>query len=169
MNAKHTPGPWCWESELGVRPIPAEFEDIKFTRSGQVDRRIKPERQQAFAAWVTGGGETGNILRDASPRAHGKPDSATPSADSAESFCEDNTESMLIDAMRSTMAVAWGYLWHITTTDKRINGARNMLRDMIQASSLGPLEFQDIRRYGIQQAKADGCEVDSREFTWGQE
>lgn len=70
---------------------------------------------------------------------------------------DDNTEALLIDCMRSTMAVAWGYLWHITTFDQRVNGARKMLLDMIEASGLTPEEFHEIKRYGIQQAKADGC------------
>jgi hypothetical protein len=72
---------------------------------------------------------------------------------------DDNTEQLLIDAMRSTMAVAWGYLWHITTSDNRVVGARRLLLEMIEASGITPEEFHDIKRYGIQQAKQDGCAV----------
>lgn len=74
---------------------------------------------------------------------------------------------MLIDAMRSTMAVAWGYLWHITTSDKRVNGARKMLLEMIQASGITSEEFREIKRYGIQQAKNDGCVSPVAEAIWG--
>lgn len=80
---------------------------------------------------------------------------------------DDNTEAVLIDCMRSTMAVAWGYLWHITTFDKRVNGARKMLLDMIEASGLTPEEFHEIKRYGIQQAKADGCTAPLHEAVRG--
>lgn len=94
------------------------------------------------------------------------PGSATRSADTAEAFCNDNTEEMLIDAMRSTMAVAWGYLWHITTSDKRVIGARHMLLDMIEASGLSPEEFHKIKTYGIHTAKAEGCVANMRETNW---
>lgn len=94
------------------------------------------------------------------------PGSATRSANSAEAFCNDNTEEMLIDAMRSTMAVAWGYLWHITTSDKRVIGARHMLLDMIEASGLTPEEFHQIKTYGLHTAKAEGCVANMHEPNW---
>lgn len=79
---------------------------------------------------------------------------------------DDNTEEMLIDCMRSTMAVAWGYLWHITTSDKRVIGARKMLLDMIEASGLTPEEFHKIKTYGIHTAKAEGCVANMSETNW---
>lgn len=82
------------------------------------------------------------------------------------SATDDNTEELLIDAMRSTMAVAYGYLWHITTSDKRVNGARKMLMQMIQASGLTEEKFRKVLKYGIQQAKNDGCILSARETNW---
>jgi hypothetical protein len=59
-----------------------------------------------------------------------------------------------LDAAKSTAAIAWGWLWHVTTTDDRIKTARHLLGQMLD---------KDLKRYGIRTAKAEGAQVNMDE------
>ena len=59
-------------------------------------------------------------------------------------------EGMELDALKSSAAIAWGWLWHVTTADDRVKTARHLLGQMLD---------KDLKRYGIQTAKAEGAQV----------
>ena len=59
------------------------------------------------------------------------------------------------DAAKSTAAIAWGWLWHVTTADDRLKTARHLLGQMLD---------KDLKRYGIQTAKAEGAQVNVQEI-----
>ena len=48
------------------------------------------------------------------------------------------------------IAEAYGWLWHMTTTDCRAHAARRLLRDLLD---------KDMRAYGITAAKGAGAMV----------
>ena len=56
-------------------------------------------------------------------------------------------EGMELDALKSAAAIAWGWLWHVTTEDDRVKTARHLLGQFLN---------QDMKRYGIQTAKDEG-------------
>jgi len=58
-------------------------------------------------------------------------------------------------AAKSTAAIAWGWLWHVTTADDRVKTARHLLGQMLD---------KDLKRYGIQTAKAEGAQVNAQEI-----
>ena len=60
-----------------------------------------------------------------------------------------------LDAAKSTAAIAWGWLWHVTTADDRVKAARHLLGQMLD---------KDLKRYGIQTAKAEGAQVNVQEI-----
>ena len=60
-----------------------------------------------------------------------------------------------LDAAKSAAAIAWGWLWHVTTADDRVKTARHMLGQMLD---------KDLKRYGIQTAKAEGAQVNVQEI-----
>jgi len=60
-----------------------------------------------------------------------------------------------LDATKSTAAIAWGWLWHVTTADDRVKAARHLLGQMLD---------KDLKRYGIQTAKAEGAQVNVQEI-----
>lgn len=60
-----------------------------------------------------------------------------------------------LDAAKSTAAIAWGWLWHVTTADDRVKTARHLLARMLD---------KDLKRYGIQTAKAEGAHVNVQEI-----
>lgn len=60
-----------------------------------------------------------------------------------------------LDAAKSTAAIAWGWLWHVTTADDRVKNARHLLGQMLD---------KDLKRYGIQTAKAEGAQVNVHEI-----
>ena len=62
-------------------------------------------------------------------------------------FCHKGGDDVQLDACKSAAAIAWGWLWHVTTTDDRVKAARHLLGQMLD---------KDLKRYGIQTAKADG-------------
>ncbi|MFA7557200.1 MAG: hypothetical protein WCZ20_05305 [Hydrogenophaga sp.] len=59
------------------------------------------------------------------------------------------SDDLQLDAVKSTAAIAWGWLWHVTTADDRVNTARDLLEQMLD---------KDLRRYGIQTAKAEDAQ-----------
>src|SRR5574343_224614 len=64
-------------------------------------------------------------------------------------------EGMELDALRSSAAISWGWLWHVTTADDRVKTARHLLGQFLN---------QDMKRYGIQTAKAEGAQVNVHEI-----
>ena len=60
-----------------------------------------------------------------------------------------------LDAAKSTAAIAWGWLWHVTTADDRVKAARHLLGQMLD---------KDLKRYGIQTAKAEGAQVNVQDI-----
>ena len=62
---------------------------------------------------------------------------------------------MELDALKSSAAIAWGWLWHVTTADDRVKTARHLLGQMLD---------KDLKRYGIQTAKAEGAQVNVQEI-----
>lgn len=64
-------------------------------------------------------------------------------------------EEMQLDALKSAAAIAWGWLWHVTTEDKRIHEARRQI---------GQFLSRDMKRYGIQTAKDEGAQVNVQEI-----
>lgn len=56
---------------------------------------------------------------------------------------------------RKQMATAWGWLWHVTTGDERVKSARRLLGNMLP---------RELKRYGIETAKAEGAQVNEREI-----
>jgi hypothetical protein len=59
------------------------------------------------------------------------------------------------DALQQAAAIAWGWLWHVTTSDDRVMTARDLLGQYLD---------QDSKRYGIQTAKAEGAQVNVHEI-----
>ena len=59
------------------------------------------------------------------------------------------------DALTSAAAIAWGWLWHVTTEDDQVKTARHLL---------GQFLSHDMKRYGIQTAKDEGAQVDVQEI-----
>lgn len=55
-----------------------------------------------------------------------------------------------VDAVLSTAAIAYGWLWHIPTEDRNVRHARN---------TLGEALTDGLKAYGIQAAKDDGAQV----------
>jgi hypothetical protein len=53
-----------------------------------------------------------------------------------------------IDALKSTMAVSWGYLWHVATDDPRVHTARSLLGDALT---------NELRVYGRYTAENEGA------------
>jgi len=66
-----------------------------------------------------------------------------------------STEGMELDALKSAAAIAWGWLWHVTTNDDRVQTARHLLGDFLS---------HDMKRYGIQTAKDKGAQVNVSEI-----
>ena len=64
-------------------------------------------------------------------------------------------EWMELDALKSGAAIAWGWLWHVTTEDDRVKTARHLL---------GQFLSQDMKRHGIQTAKDEGAQVNVKEI-----
>ena len=64
-------------------------------------------------------------------------------------------EGMELDALKSSAAIAWGWLWHVTTEDDRVTTARHLL---------GQFLSRDMKRYGIQTAKDEGAQVNVHEI-----
>jgi hypothetical protein len=64
-------------------------------------------------------------------------------------------EAMQLDATISAIAIAWGWLWHVTTEDDRVKTARHLLGQFLN---------QDMKRYGIQTAKDEGAQVNVHEI-----
>lgn len=60
-----------------------------------------------------------------------------------------------LDVVKSTAAIAWGWLWHVTMADDRVKAARHLLGEMLD---------KDLKRYGIQTAKAEGAQVGVQEI-----
>jgi len=70
-------------------------------------------------------------------------------------FCHNGSEDVQLDAAKSAAAIAWGWLWHVTTADDRVKTARHLLGQMLD---------KDLKRYGIQTAKAEGAHVNVHEI-----
>jgi len=70
-------------------------------------------------------------------------------------FCNKGSDDVQTDAAKSTAAIAWGWLWHVTTADDRVKTARHLLGQMLD---------KDLKRYGIQTAKAEGAQVNVQEI-----
>lgn len=68
-----------------------------------------------------------------------------------------NTEAQLADDIRNTIALAYGCLWHVNTRDTKVHAARKMLRQMLLSNAVSAEEFSHLQKYGIDQAKLDGC------------
>lgn len=64
-------------------------------------------------------------------------------------------EGMELDALKSAVAIAWGWLWHVTTEDDRVTTARHLL---------GQFLSRDMKRYGIQTSKDEGAQVNVHEI-----
>ena len=64
-------------------------------------------------------------------------------------------EAMQLDAAISAMAIAWGWLWHVTTEDDRVKTARHLLGQFLN---------RDMKRYGIKTAKDEGAQVNVQEI-----
>lgn len=65
------------------------------------------------------------------------------------------SDDVQLDAAKSTAAIAWGWLWHVTTADDRVKTARHLLGQMLD---------KDLKRYGIQTAKAEGAQANVQEI-----
>jgi len=70
-------------------------------------------------------------------------------------FCHKGSDDVQLDAAKSAAAIAWGWLWHVTTADERVKAARHLLGEMLD---------KDLKRYGIQTAKAEGAQVNVHEI-----
>jgi hypothetical protein len=55
-----------------------------------------------------------------------------------------------MDEKEKAMALAYGWLWHVTTQDERIWKARWHLLDTLP---------EDIKRWGIEEAKRQGAKT----------
>jgi hypothetical protein len=55
----------------------------------------------------------------------------------------------------ASCAIAWGWLWHVSTADDRVKTARNLLGQYLD---------KDAKRYGIQTAKAQGAQINVQEI-----
>lgn len=64
-------------------------------------------------------------------------------------------EGMELDALKTSAAIAWGWLWHVTTEDDRVKTARHLLGQFLN---------RDMKRYGIQTAKDEGAQVNVQEI-----
>ncbi len=64
-------------------------------------------------------------------------------------------EGMELDALKSSVSISWGWLWHVTTEDDRVKTARHLL---------GQFLSHDMKRYGIQTAKDEGAQVNVYEI-----
>ena len=64
-------------------------------------------------------------------------------------------EGMELDALKSAAAIAWGWLWHVTTEDDRVTTPRHLL---------GQFLSRDMKRYGIQTSKDEGAQVNVHEI-----
>jgi hypothetical protein len=64
-------------------------------------------------------------------------------------------ERMELDAVKSAAAIAWGWLWYVTTDDDRVQTARHLLGQMLDKRT---------KRYGIETAKAEGAQVNVQEI-----
>jgi hypothetical protein len=64
-------------------------------------------------------------------------------------------EGMELDAVKSAAAIAWGWLWHVTNEDDRVQTARHLLGQMLD---------KGMKRYGIETAKAEGAQVNVQEI-----
>ena len=64
-------------------------------------------------------------------------------------------EGMELDALKTSAAIAWGWLWHVTTEDDRVKTARHLLGQFLNS---------DMKRYGIQTAKDEGAQVNVQEI-----
>jgi len=64
-------------------------------------------------------------------------------------------EGLELDALKSSAAIAWGWLWHVTTEDDRVGTARNLL---------GQFLSRDMKLYGIKAAKDEGAQVNVQEI-----
>jgi hypothetical protein len=53
------------------------------------------------------------------------------------------------------VAVAWGSLWHVDITHERVQTAKDLLGRMLSS---------DLKRFGIQTAKAGGAKVSVEEI-----
>lgn len=67
----------------------------------------------------------------------------------------EGSDGVELDAAKSAAAIAWGWLWHVTTADDRVKTARHLLGQMLD---------KDLKRYGIQTAKAEGAQVNVQEI-----
>jgi len=65
------------------------------------------------------------------------------------------SDDVQLDAAKSAAAIAWGWLWHVTTADDRVKTARHLLGQMLD---------KDLKRYGIQTAKIEGAQVNVQEI-----
>lgn len=75
-------------------------------------------------------------------------------------MCADENSARIkrssdLDALKSAAAIAWGWLWHVTTSDDRVMTARDLL---------GQFLSRDLKRYGIQTAKDEGAHVNVHEI-----
>ena len=68
---------------------------------------------------------------------------------------EQAPEGMELDALKTSAAIAWGWLWHVTTEDDRVKTARHLLGQFLN---------RDMKRYGIQTAKDEGAQVNVQEI-----
>lgn len=64
-------------------------------------------------------------------------------------------EEMQLDAMKSSVAVAWGWLHHVTTDDARVKTARKELVKWLT---------KEMKRYGIDKAKSEGAQINIEEI-----
>ena len=72
-----------------------------------------------------------------------------------EAICIKGSDDVQLDAAKGTAAIAWGWLWHVITADDRVKTARHLLGQMLD---------KDLKRYGIQTAKAEGAQVNMQEI-----
>jgi hypothetical protein len=70
-------------------------------------------------------------------------------------FCHIPPDDVQLDAINSAVATAWGWLWHVTTTDYRVRTARTILCSMLNSG---------LKTYGIKTAKDEGacCSFNTR-------
>lgn len=94
----------------------------------------------------------GECPDELNPDARDKSCPACRALDQDESPRKSNDE-MQLDAAMSAAAIAWGWLWHVTTADDRVKTARHLLGQMLD---------KDLKRYGIQTAKAEGALATAR-------
>ena len=66
-----------------------------------------------------------------------------------------DSQSLEMDAVKSTTAIAWGWLWHVTTADDRVIAARRLIGESLT---------RDMKRYGIQTAKSEGAKINVQEI-----